>query len=156
MIKVLGIGSSFGDDQVGWCCIEALKSKSALQGHVSNQELILEICDRPGLHLINLLQGFNSVFLIDAIKTDAAIGTIHRFEEQQTEFSFNTLSSHGFGVAQALQLGSSLNMLPREIILYGIEIGKIDCFAPLTANVNHAVSLLVDRMTSELLSRLDR
>lgn len=111
-IKVLGIGSPFGDDQVGWKVIELLKSHLPFSEHIT-----LGQHDRPGARLLELMGGANTVYLIDAIKSGHPLGTIHCFKNTEIFTIKNHLSTHDLGLAQALQLAKALDVLPEHVIL---------------------------------------
>ncbi len=152
MIKVLGIGSPFGDDRAGWETIEQLKQQKALVPFIS-RGLQLTCHDRPGMHLLSLLEGATAVYLIDAVKTGAAMpGSIHRYEGQAIQkASSSTLSSHDIGVLEALELGFVLNLLPKTVVVYGIEIGEIDCCsAACSSVVRDAAHEVSDQIMNEL------
>lgn len=149
LIKVLGIGSPFGDDQAGWKVIEILKQQIALPAHIA-QYLMIESHDRPGIRLIELMCKADTVFLIDAIKSNKGIGTIHQFKKTDIFESENKFSTHGIGVLQALQLGCALNALPRNILFYGIEIDTIVLDSTLSLHVQIAVEKLAAQLKDEI------
>lgn len=124
IIKVLGIGSPFGNDQVGWMVVERLKQQLSLYPEIM-PFLILESHDRPGVRLIELLAGFDTVFIIDAVKSGCPVGTIHHFQKEDILEPKNQFSTHGISVPQALQLACVLGELPKNLIFYGIEIDEI-------------------------------
>ena len=121
MIGIIGIGSPFGSDCVAQYVIRFLK-QNLIDNKIKN---IMEpqYYDRPGVHLLEYLQKFSVVHLIDAMISGKPMGTIHRYEEMAVfEENNRLISSHGFGVAQVLSLGKVLNCLPKKIIIHGIEI----------------------------------
>ncbi len=63
---------------------------------------------------------------------------------------FKTGYRHEMGVAQALQLGHSLNALPEHIILYGIEIDNIAFNAMLSKPVEKAMRAVVIQIKKEI------
>jgi hydrogenase maturation protease len=150
LIKVLGIGSPFGDDQVGWKVVDALKQQLSMH---TNIDLLVSIenHDRPGVRLIELMSGAHTVFIIDAIKSNSEIGTIHRFKNHDIFELENRLSTHNMGVSEALQLGSALNALPDNIILYGIEIDITVLASTLSQRVESAMDQLVVRLKNEII-----
>lgn len=121
MIKVLGIGSPFGVDSVGWQVVELLLQSNRLTGYES-QHLQMEWHDRPGIRLLTLMADASHVLMIDAVVSGHPIGTIHRLENQAIEALPNLLSTHDMGVAEVLQLGRALNQLPQHLVLYGMEV----------------------------------
>lgn len=121
-IKILGIGSPWGDDQVGLYVIEMLTNN-----YKRTPTVLIEGHDRPGVRLLDLLQGAHIVYLIDAVKTNQAnVGKIHRLQNEEIHALPTLLSTHNIGVAETLKLGRVLNMLPPTIIFYGIEINVIE------------------------------
>lgn len=129
MIKIIGIGSPFGDDQVGWRVADQLKTELP---HIA-----IEKSDRPGPRLVSLLQGADTVILIDAVMSGAAVGAIHLLDYPELPNSTYFLSSHGFGVLEGLQLAEALGILPKNLSIYGIEIA-------------HGQSMLVNRSIGEV------
>lgn len=150
LIKVLGIGSPFGDDQVGWKVADALKQQLSIH---TNIDLLVSIenHDRPGVRLIELMSGAHTVYIIDAIKSNSEIGTIHRFKNHDIFGLENRLSTHNIGISEALQLGSALNALPDNIILYGIEIDSTVLGATLSPRVENAIEQLVVELENEII-----
>lgn len=144
VIKVLGIGSPFGDDQVGWRVAEALKQQ------LSMRRVIIESHDRPGIRLIELMSGANTVFIIDAVKSNSKIGTIHYAKNNEIFKEEHKLSTHDIGISQALQLGSALNALPENVIMYGIEIDTIIFGTTLSQHVESAIEQVVIQLKNEI------
>ncbi len=144
LIKVLGIGSPFGEDQAGWKVAESLMAECA------HLPVIIEIHDRPEIRLIELMNGAKTVFLIDAIKSNDKIGTIHRLHNNEILTLDNQLSTHNIGVAQALELGKALNALPDNIILYGITIHTHELESTLSLPVKKAIEQVVVLLKNEI------
>lgn len=145
-IKILGIGSPFGDDQAGWKVVEILRKKHS----DIYQNIKLKYCDRPGSRLIELIKGFDRVYLIDAVKTGDKVGTIHRLQNQEIDEYKNLMSTHHIGVAQALQLARALNELPKNIILYGIEIDNTEMCSIISEAVEQAINQVVIELENEI------
>ena len=151
--KVLGIGSPFGDDQLGWKAVDLFQKQKDLQPFLLVGRLSFECCDRPGPALLDYMNGVSTVFLIDAVKSHSPLGTIHRYKEDEIESNCKTFSSHGFGLAEAIQLGRVLDVLPKNLILYGIEVGDLTSES-LTPVIESALIPLVEQMTDEILKSL--
>lgn len=145
LIKVLGIGSPFGDDQVGWNVAEALKAYFLTYAHV-----IIESHDRPGVRLIELMSEASTVFIIDAVKSNSEVGTIHQLKNNEIFESEHRFSTHDIGVSQALQLGRALNVLPDNVILYGIEIDTIEFESNRSPRVACAIDQVVIQLKNEI------
>jgi hydrogenase maturation protease len=143
---ILGIGSPSGDDQVGWMVVDALLAREVKAGG----EIVIDKLDRPGATLLTLIEQADWAILIDAMQGNGQPGTIRRFDRQDWAAYRGGLSSHGFGVLDALMLGGELGSLPPRLDLYGIEIGEAASGEESGADVRAAARLLADRIAAEL------
>lgn len=144
-VTVIGIGSPYGDDQLGWQVVERLQNLSTATN------IATLIRDRPGTRLLEDLGGCHHAVLVDAVCSDAPAGTLHCLDVKGLEAIPIMTSSHGLGLAETLCLGRILGILPAEILLYGIAIepGQREYFqAPLSPPVAAAAERL-----SRLLAR---
>ncbi len=122
-IRVLGIGSPFGADDVGWRLIDALTASPSL-GPFLKRELLLASLDRPGAALLRYLENARHVLLLDAVVDDTLpIGTARRYSLDDIQNAPLLSSSHAFGVQQALSLAAALDQLPDSLALCGVSIG---------------------------------
>ena len=119
-MRIIGIGSPSGDDQAGWLTIDALLARGVRAGG----EISIEKLDRPGASLVSIEENADWVILIDAMQNGGQAGRIQRFDQQDWPSYRQGLSSHGFGVLDALSLARELGSLPPRLDLYGIEIGS--------------------------------
>ena len=150
-VKVIGIGSPFGDDRLGWVAIDHIKQKR-LDQHTNNR-LILESCDRPGAQLLDLMRDSDSVILIDAVKSNKVpVGTLHCLKNDEINTINACLSTHSFGVGQALQLARVLEDLPQEVILYGLEIDDKNKGDTLSEAVQRNLDCLIKHVTDKILN----
>lgn len=149
LIKVIGVGSPFGDDQAGWKVIDRLKQQIVLPSHLS-QSVKIESYDRPGVRLIEYIKDTDTLFLIDAIKSNQDIGSIHRFSKKDILESKDPFSTHHLGVLEALQLGLALNDLPNNVYFYGIEIDMVLIDSTLSQLVHIAVETLALQLKHEI------
>lgn len=117
MIRIIGIGSPFGDDAAG---LEAARSLS--QSPPPNCEIIA--ADRPGVSLIEMINGADAAILIDAACSGATPGTLHEFgfDELDRCAAAGLVSSHDLGVANAVELARRLGRAPARGIILAIEI----------------------------------
>ncbi len=140
--QIFGIGSPSGDDQAGWLVVDALESR--LPADVRTARL-----DRPGSALIPRLQGADRVILVDAMQGGGMLGDIRHFAEGAWAEHRSGVSSHGFGVFEALMLARQLDCLPRQLDLYGIEIGSSPLWGEPSENIRSAALALANRIRSE-------
>lgn len=121
-VLILGIGSPFGADTLGWGAVEAL-AQSGLAEQFPGLELHFEQSDRPGSRLLTLLGQAAAAIIIDAMHSGLPAGCVRRFVADELTAESGLLSTHGFGIADALALGRTLGGLPGEIVVLGIEMG---------------------------------
>lgn len=155
-VRVVGVGSPFGDDRTGWRVIELLENNLALQPYLEESIDLLH-SDRPGLALLNTMHHVETLFIIDAIKTARhPTGYLHQFDGASVNASINNasgfLSTHGFGIASALSLAKAVHKLPELTVIYGVEIGEIDSSAFLSQSVEIACQRLSRKIVAELLT----
>jgi hydrogenase maturation protease len=144
--RVLGIGSPFGDDRVGWAVIDALRGSGAL----TRARASATCYDRPGLRLVEALTGAEHAILVDAMRSGAPPGSIRRLAAEDLTVASGLLSAHGFGVAEAVALARALGALPRRLTVIGIEIADPQPGADLSAPVRAAVAAAAAQIEREL------
>jgi hydrogenase maturation protease len=145
-VCIFGIGSPSGDDQAGWLTIDALLA-SGLHEHGAT---VIEKLDRPGVNLIPLLENAAHVVLVDAMQGGGEPGRILRLDEQDWSDYRQGVSSHGFGVLDALLLARELGGLPPRLDLYGIEIGSVETGAEAGGAIQAAARELAQCIVAEL------
>jgi hydrogenase maturation protease len=130
---VIGIGNALRrDDAVGLVVAHWLKR------HAPHTLSVMEHND-DGVDLMEAWHGMRHVFLIDAVRSGAAPGSIQRFDAGRTGLpsSWFPCSSHLIGVAEAVALARFLLRLPDRLIVYGIEgveYGYGEGLSPVVAN----------------------
>jgi len=138
MIRIIGIGSPFGDDAAG---LEAAQQLSIAPP--PDTEVV--VADRPGAALIDLFDGADAVILIDAARSGAPAGTVHDLDlRTRTLHAIGVVSSHDLGVSAALGLAAALGRLPSYGRVLGIEASEASR-ASITPDVRTGVSVAVTR-----------
>jgi hydrogenase maturation protease len=149
---ILGLGNPIlSDDGVGLIVAEELR------GRVDGVDVI----STPliGLHLLDLVLGYDTLFLIDALITAGNQPGQLKFISPN-DISLPTLSSHGFNFLELLMLGKKLGFSVPELKgVYGITIGTEPAFGEtpspgLMRNVE-AMASQIARHIREQLSRLN-
>lgn len=125
MIRIIAIGSPFGDDNISYRVMDEIKA-SLLHKYSS-----IDICylDRPGMQLINEMQHVDYVIVIDAVLTDTLPGEVLQLDESQLDTNNITLSSHDLSVAEAIKLARQLRVLPEQLTIFGIGIRPGQAFS---------------------------
>jgi hydrogenase maturation protease len=151
--KIIGLGNPFmGDDAVG--VVVARKLRQYEQNSVSILEGGL-----AGLNLLHEMEGTDRLILIDAVHSQSKAGTIFRFTvpqdlEKLEKLAWGTSASstHTFGLAEALTLAHTLEVLPTHVVLYGIELEQIQKGHALSPTISKAMKDVANRITVEELS----
>ena len=120
-VRIIGVGSPFGQDQLGWQAAEALLAAN-LTGRFPVGFVTITSSDRPGAALLAQMRGADCVLIIDALQSGATPGTIRCLEQQALADDPGLVSSHDFGVSAALELGQVLGDLPGYVRVLGIEM----------------------------------
>jgi hydrogenase maturation protease len=149
-VRILGIGSPFGDDRFGWRVAEALRQTGVCERYPPGL-VSVAACDRPGSLLLELMEGAELALLVDAVQAGAAVGTLLRLEGEQIAAACGPISSHGLGVASALALGRALGCLPEHVVLWGVEAGEQSFTdSPLHPQVEAAVPPLLAELCADV------
>lgn len=154
-LAVIGIGNRFrSDDGVGIRVARLLRAAD-LPGVA-----VLE-SSGEGAALLEAWGGFDSVILVDAMRSGARAGTVRRFDAGAAPLPselFSPRSSHAFGVAAAVQLARVLRRLPPRLVMYGIEGGSFDPGCVLSPEVEaggvEAAALIMTEMKSGALKNV--
>lgn len=141
---MVGVGSPFGDDRVGWDVVEALEAQSWWR-ELAGDSVSVHLCDRPGAALAGLLQGAGWAIVVDAAYVrDVPPGTLRWLRPDQLSL-LRPPSSHGFGVAEALALAKALGQLPGQVDLLTIaasQFASAELSAPVRVAVPDAVNAI--------------
>lgn len=143
-MRVIGVGNRWrGDDGAG---LETVRRLGRLPGEVE------AIChEGDGSGLIELWRGADAVVVVDAVRSGAAPGTVHRFDAGAVPLprTLGSGSSHAVGVAEAIELARSLDRLPRRVVVYGVEGVQFEAGARFSEAVAGAIDPLARRVASE-------
>lgn len=95
------------------------------------------------------------VFIVDAARTGAAPGTVHRFDATAASLPlrFSRGSTHAMGVADGVELARALGRMPRSLVVFGIEGSDFthgEGFSPAVARaVGQVASMILQEATRE-------
>jgi len=140
--KIIGIGSPFGVDTLGWQVIDALADMEL------PDTVILEKLDRPGVHLLEHLKNCERVILVDAVISDDPVGTVYELSGDEIAQINPHTSSHDFGLADTLALGKALNQPLPEIWFVGMHVSAQE-IQPSARRIEPCVDKIVALMTHQ-------
>ncbi len=136
---VIGLGNSFrGDDAAGLAVARALGDDPRVLLH-----------EGEPIDLLDRWEGAGEVIVVDAARSGAAPGTVHRLDGLAEPVAMGG-STHAFGLAETLALAHALGREPAHLSLIGIEgerFGAGDELSP-------AVAAAVRSVAGELAERL--
>jgi hydrogenase maturation protease len=91
--------------------------------------------------LLDTWEDRDDVVVVDAIRTGRSPGTITLVEvgDRRLPARAGAGGSHGFGVAEAVELGRTLGRLPRRLVIVGVEAATFAIGAEVTPDVVAAV-----------------
>jgi hydrogenase maturation protease len=147
---VVGLGSpDRGDDAVG------ATVGRAVAAHVP-EVTVVEHEDPTAL--LDVWAGHDPVVVVDAVRSGAPPGTVHRLEtgrrgppvRAQTWTQTGHGGTHAIGLAEMVELGRVLGRLPERLVVVGIEAEQFDHGAPLSAAVAAAVAAAVEQVGEAL------
>lgn len=139
-VRIIGIGTRFGDDRTGLEIAARLLAAPPADCDVVATE-------RPGVELLDLLAGTAIAILLDAVHSGAAIGTVFDLALADLPRPGIAVSSHGISIADALALTGVLGRRPCGRFI-GIEAdpSRRQIGAALSAAVAAALPVAVRRV----------
>lgn len=131
------------DDGVGLEVIRRLRRRL-----VGREDVELDELGRGGLELMERLVGYRRAILVDAIRTGAPPGTLHRLTADDIP-TLHASSSHDANLKTALALGREMGYTlpaPADIAVIGIEAQEVELLSEeLTPKVAAVVDAAVDK-----------
>lgn len=118
LVAIVGVGNVLlSDEGVGIHVVRALRETS-LPSHVK----LLEIGTR-GLEILDAVEGFRKVVIIDAVRSGASPGAIGRWHlgELVDASAPRMVSLHEFDLLTTLKIGRATGKLPDDVVIIGIE-----------------------------------
>jgi hydrogenase maturation protease len=142
-LLIVGCGNpAAGDDSAG---IEIVRRLSDLGG--CGCELRAETA--PGVGLLDLLPLADVILFVDAVTSGGIPGTLYLTSLPSAELeprALGSLSGHGWGLVETLELAHALGRTVPRLFLLGIEAGTVSQGAPRSAAVEQAIALVVERI----------
>ena len=143
---IIGLGNEYRrDDAVGLVVARRLREAAP-------ESVLVREETGEGASLLESWQDADAVILIDAVRSDAAPGTVHRLDAHEGPVAreFFRFSTHAFGLAEAVELARALGRLPPRLIVYGVEGKSFEAGVGLSPEVGAAVGAVVERVLEEL------
>lgn len=150
-LLIIGVGNpDRGDDGAGHAVIAALRKRLDDRADADGIALIEHWGEATAL--VVTMDGAASVVIADAAMSGAEPGSYHCFEAADSALpsELTNMSSHGFGVAQAIELARALGTLPNHCRVYAIEAETFEAGGALSPGVAKAAKAVTDDIMSDL------
>ncbi len=146
---IVGLGNPLrGDDGVGVRVAQALAAGTLPPG--------VEVVDggTQGLGLVNLMEGRQRVILVDATDVGQRPGQFLCFALDEAHLPGDDphLSVHAAGLRDALMLARALEILPPEVIIFGVQPASLEWEGALSPQVEAALPGLIAAVMAEITS----
>jgi hydrogenase maturation protease len=139
-MKIIGCGHpERGDDAVGLLVVQGLHD-SGVEAEAANGE---------ASELMEAWGSEDDVVVIDAVITGAPCGTIQTWDAASLALLHTvSTSTHGLGLAEAIQLARALGRLPKRLRVFGIEGRDFSLGAEMSREVEQAARDVIRRITA--------
>ncbi len=147
---IIGLGNPLrGDDGVGVRLVQEL-ARQTLPPNVQAVD-----GGTQGLGLVNMMEDQQRVILVDAADVGRSPGEFVRFtlDEARLLGDDQHLSIHAAGLYDALLLAQALNMLPPDVIIFGVQPSHFEWDSTLSPEVEAALPDLLAAVLAELTDR---
>jgi len=144
-VVVIGVGNRMmGDDAVGPIVIDRLAGRLP-----ESVALVESVGDAT--HLLDTWRDARLTVVVDAVVSGGIPGSVHRIDGKAGfPSSWRSASTHLIGVVEAIDLGGAVDMMPDELVVYGIEIGKVEPGVRLAPEIEAAVDEVVELVVAEM------
>jgi hydrogenase maturation protease len=145
-VLVVGVGNEFRrDDGAGIAAVRLLRERNL------EEIRILEL-DGDLTGLLDHLENVETLIVIDAASSGVTPGTIHSIDlADSSRLRKSPLrSTHGLSIPEVLKLAGTQGILPKRILLYGIEGESFNHGRTMNRAVETAVHDVVRLITKEM------
>jgi hydrogenase maturation protease len=144
-VRVIGVGNPYRrDDGAGPAVIAGLR-------HRCPSTVELAECDGEPTRLLDLWSGADLAVVVDAVRSGASPGTIHRRSLSHPSLGqAGGATSHAVDLGDAVALAAALDRLPARMLLYLVEAGDTSTGVGLTPAVDAAVAELIEEIAEEI------
>ena len=142
-VVVIGVGNALrADDAAGVLAVRRLRPRPGVEIREQSGEATA---------LVEALRGRAAALVVDAA-AGAEPGRLHRLDAAAKPLPRGLfgVSSHGFGVAEGIELARALGALPPVCVVYALEGECFDTGAPISDAVARALPRLAEDITKDI------
>lgn len=147
---LIGIGNPFRrDDGVGHWIASRLRGREGLRVTESGGEVS---------ELMQYFQEYPYLIVIDALSSGMNPGSWKAFEAHREALPADSfqVSSHGFGLNEAIEFARALGQLPKSLIVYGIEGKDFSSGTGLSPEIEKGANELLQEIEEKFLKSKGR
>ena len=135
---IIGCGNRRrGDDAAGVLVAERLRKLG----------IKADTCTGQAADLIEAWTGADDVAVVDVVVTGAPVGTVRTWGAHPPFISCKAaVSTHGLGVAEAIELSRILDRLPARLQIYGIEGRRFEDGGEISPKLHSGIEEVVRRI----------
>jgi hydrogenase maturation protease len=146
-VLILGLGNPLrGDDGAGCCLVEELARRELPPG--------VRVLDAGvgGLGLLDLMEGWERVIIVDATEMGRKPGEFVRFTPADARLAATSdrFSLHHAGLSEVLALAGALGRTLPEVVIFGIQPVEVGWREGLSPAVEAALPALTDAVLKEI------
>lgn len=145
-VRVFGLGHRYrGDDVVGLRVAERLRPRVPAGVDV-------RVLTGEPLDLIEAWAGLDLAVVVDSVRSGQAPGTLHRLEVGGADLPAGgaAASSHAFDLTDTVELARAIGILPRRLVVWGVEGARYGMGDAPTPEVMAAVPEAVDGVLEDV------
>jgi hydrogenase maturation protease len=143
-VILIGVGNRWrGDDGAGLAVARRVRELAPAGVEVREVE-------GDATALVDSWSRAEHVIVVDAAESEAAPGTVRRFDAGSQPLPVRALrsSTHAFGVSDAVELARALGRLPDRLDVYAIEGASFTAGESLSPAVERAVAKLASELSA--------
>lgn len=141
-LLVIGCGNPLaGDDSVGVEILRRLRARA--DGACQFRDL-----PQANVELLELFDEADVILFLDAVVSGAPAGTLHLVPLPWPGLvprALGPLSSHGWGLAETLELARALGRRAPRLVLLGVEIARVSLAARRSPPVEEAIAVVLEK-----------
>ena len=144
---VVGIGSPYGDDQLGWVVANRVANKLRYNQH----QVTARVAKSP-VDVLSWLENVERLVVCDACHGQGLVGRVHQWTWPAPEVERTAWSgTHDVPLPMVLSLAEQLGRLPKQVVLWAVEASdRSDVISELSPEVSAALPDLVNRIVDQL------
>ncbi len=142
---IIGIGNTLrNDDGVGPYILDKLREKNL------PKDIRLVNLESATVDILNAIEGFSKVIIIDSMNFQSKVGKIHEFKLDDLADNKKSFNLHNIDFKSLFLTAKKINRSPDELKFYCIEIKDTNYEQKLSAEVKKSGDILIKMLLDEV------